>query len=180
MFSGLLHQLSGLGFKKGTFWDVFRLWGLLVEQLLVSEGSGLPSSLSPLLHLNWLFWLSCWDPLTIFHKMVMTATSETISIFLLIQLDCIGKTGDIANWLICSTNPSWGFWVFLLWRLSLFFLFWLYIWVPFSSNAFHYGRLSHECMIALQLPRGKQVPQCLWLHNIWSSSCGGLWAAGDL
>ena len=30
-------------------------------------------------------------------------------------------------------------------------------------------------MIALQLPRGKQVPQCLWVSNIWSSNHGSLW-----
>ena len=60
MFSGLLHQLSGLGFKKGALWDVFRHWephlGIPVEQLLVSEVSGLPSLSSPLSHLNLLFW----------------------------------------------------------------------------------------------------------------------------
>ena len=48
-------------------WDIFRFWepclGMPVEQLLVSEGSSLPSSSSPLSHLNSLFWQSCWDPL---------------------------------------------------------------------------------------------------------------------
>ena len=97
MFSDLLYQLSGLGFKKGTFWHVFRPWephlGILVEQLLVSEGPSLPSLLSPLSHLNLLFGWSCWDPPEISHEVVRTTTPETISIFLLIQLDCIGKTG---------------------------------------------------------------------------------------
>ena len=45
MFLGLLHQVSGLGIKKGTFWDIFRLWQpclrMPVEWLLVSEGSSL-------------------------------------------------------------------------------------------------------------------------------------------
>ena len=67
MFSGLLHWLSGRGFKKGPFWDIFRLWELCpgspVEWLLVSEESSLPSLSSPLLCLNLLFWQSCWDPL---------------------------------------------------------------------------------------------------------------------
>ena len=85
---------------------------------------------------------------------------------------------DIANQLICSTNPTQGFWVFSIWRLSLFFPFWLYTWVPFSSNAFRYGRSNHEGMIALQLPRGKQIPWCLWLGNIQSSYYSGLWEQG--
>ena len=100
---------------------------------------------------------------TIFHKMVRDATSKTILGFLLVQLKCVGKTDDIAAQLICSTNPTLGFWVFLLRRLNLFFPFLLYTQVPISSNAFHCGRLSCECRITLQLPRGKQVPQCLWL-----------------
>ena len=31
---------------------------------------------------------------------------------------------------------------------------------------------------ALQLPRGKQVPWCLWPGNIWSFHCGGHWEQG--
>ena len=56
----------------------------------------------------------------------------------------------------------------------------LHIQVPFSSNVFHYGRSSLEGTIALQLPIGKQVPQCLWLGNSWFSCCGGLSGAEDL
>ena len=67
ILSGLLHWLSGLGFKNGTFWDVVRLWeptlGVLVGWQLVSEGSGLPSLSSPTLHLNSLFWWPYQDPL---------------------------------------------------------------------------------------------------------------------
>ena len=52
MFLGPLHWVSGLGFKKQTFCDVFRLWephlGMSVECLLVSEGSNFPSLLFPL------------------------------------------------------------------------------------------------------------------------------------
>ena len=54
MFSGPLHWVHGSGFKKGTFWDVFRPWepclGMLIEQLLVSKGPSLPSLFSPLSH----------------------------------------------------------------------------------------------------------------------------------
>ena len=67
MLSGLLHQFSESGFKKGTFWDIFRFWkpcpGIPVEWVLGSEGSGFPSSSSPLSLLNLLFWWPCWDPL---------------------------------------------------------------------------------------------------------------------
>ena len=67
ILSGPFPQLSELGFKKETFWDVLRLWdphlGILVGWLLVSEGSGLPSSLPPLSCLNYFFWWPCWDPL---------------------------------------------------------------------------------------------------------------------
>ena len=67
ILSGLLHWLSRSGLKKGTFWDIFRLWephlGMLVEWLMVSEGSRFPSSSPPLLCLNLLFWQPCWDPL---------------------------------------------------------------------------------------------------------------------
>ena len=67
MLSSLLPPLSRLGFKKGTFWDIFRLWGphlgIPVEWLLVSKGSGLPSSSSLLSCLNLLFWWPCWNPL---------------------------------------------------------------------------------------------------------------------
>ena len=67
ILSGPLYWLSWSGFKKGTFWEIFRLWEpclrMPVEWLLVSEGSGLPSLLSPLLHLNSLFWQPCWDSL---------------------------------------------------------------------------------------------------------------------
>ena len=66
-----------------------------------------------------------------------------------------------------------GFW-FSPWRFTLFFPFWPCSQVSLSSNTFRYGRLSCEGVIALQLPRGKQVPQCLWSGHIWSSSHGSL------
>ena len=120
----------------------------------------------PLLHLNWLLGWSCWDVWAISHE---GGQDYQYLIFLLIWLDCIDKVDDIADRLICCTNPTRSFWVFFLWRLSLFSHFCLYTQVPFSSNTFHYGGLSYEGIIAFQLPRGKQVPWCLWLGNIWSS-----------
>ena len=108
---------------------------------------------------------------TVSYKVVRTTTSETISIFPLIQLNSICRMNDISDSLICSTNPAPGFWV-------LFFPSWVYTQVLFSSNAFYYGGLSSEGTIALQLPRGKQIFQCLWLGNIQSSSCVGLWEQG--
>ena len=59
-------------------------------------------------------------------------------------------------------------------RLSLLFPFWLYAWVFHSFSVFHYSGLCSKSTVALQLPRGKQIPWCLWLVNIRSSSCGGL------
>ena len=106
--------------------------------------------------------------------MVRTTTSETISVFLLVQLNCIGKMDDIADQLSCFTNFTQGVSVFSLWRLSIFFPFWFYTWVPSSSNAFHYGGSSHEGMIALQLPREEHIFWCQWQGNIWPSSYGGL------
>ena len=100
------------------------------------------------------------------YKEVRTTTPETIFIFPLIQLYCIGKMDDISDWLIGFTNRTWGFQVLFIWRLSLFFPFWLYTWVLFSFNAFQYGRSSSEGSTAFQLSRGKQIPQCLWLDNI--------------
>ena len=62
MFLGPLHWVSRLGFKKGTFWNVFRLWephpGMPVKvTLLTSEGSSLPSLLSPLFAFKLTFWV---------------------------------------------------------------------------------------------------------------------------
>ena len=52
-----------IGAQEGNFWDIFRPLkphlGMPVEQLLVSEGSSLPSLLAPLFHLNLLFAQSC-------------------------------------------------------------------------------------------------------------------------
>ena len=157
MFSGLLHWLSGLGFKKGTFQDIFKLLkphlGTPVEQLLVSEGSSLPSLLSPLFHLNSLFWQCCWNPLDNLSRWSGLPHLKQFWSFFWYSLT------NLAKWMICSPNFTWGFLV------SLFSLLALHM-TLFSSNVFHYGWSSHEGMIALQLPRGKQVLQCLWLGNI--------------
>ena len=55
---------------------------------------------------------------------------------------------------------------------------WSCSWVLLCANTFHYGGLIHEGAIALQLPRGKQVPWCLWLGGIWSSSHGSFQKQG--
>ena len=48
--------MSGSGFRKGAFHDIFMLGEVCLrrfaEQQLISEGSDLPSLLSPPLHLN--------------------------------------------------------------------------------------------------------------------------------
>ena len=99
MFSSPPHWVNGLRFKKGTFWDVFRLWepclGMPVEWLLVSEGSGLFSLLSPLLYLNSLFGWSCRDPSDNplqdgqgYHN------QSNFVLFSLVQHDYIDKTDD--------------------------------------------------------------------------------------
>ena len=110
MFSGLLHQLSGLGTSSGlgslvqgcqlnNYWFLRGPASLLHCPLfcIQTHSSG---SLAEILQ-------------TISDKVVRTTTSKTISIFLLIQLNCIGKIDNIANWLICSTNPTQCFWVFI-------------------------------------------------------------------
>ena len=164
------------------FWDVFRLWephlGMPVEWLLVSEGSGLPPLSSPLSHLNSLLWWPFWDPLD-------NLSQDGQECHIQNNFSFPSDTTQLhqQNW-----PYSWladllhqfhlGFLVFSLWRLSLFFPFWLYTWVPFSSIASHCGGVSHDGTIVLQLPRRKQCPQCLWPGNIWSSSCGGLWEQG--
>ena len=47
MFSGPLHQVSKSGYKKRTFWDVFRPWeshpGMQAEWQMVTEGPDPPS-----------------------------------------------------------------------------------------------------------------------------------------
>ena len=95
--------------------------------------------------------------------------------FSVVQLNHVGKMDNISYWLIHSSNSTQGFCILFSWRLSLFFTFWLYAWVFFSSSAFCYSRVSSESIVALQLPRGKQIPWCLWPSNIQYSSCGGLW-----
>ena len=50
--------------------------------------------------------------------MIRTTTSKTISVFPLIKLDHIGKMIDIPNWLICSSNSTWGYWVLSIWRMA--------------------------------------------------------------
>ena len=97
---------------------------------------------------------------------------KTISIFPLIQPDCIGKTNNIPNQQICSSNSTWDF---CSWRLGLFLPFRLHAQVFFSFVAFHYSRSSSEGTIALQLPGGKQIPWCLRTTYFWSPSCCGLW-----
>ena len=110
MFSGPLYQVSRLGFMKETFLDIFRPWephlGMPVEKLLVSKGIGFPSLLSPLSHVNSLQAVLLRSLGTIFHEMVRTTTSETISIFPLTQLDGIGKTDNIPNPLICFSSST--------------------------------------------------------------------------
>ena len=60
MFSGPLKWVSGSGIKKGAFQDVPRLkepcLGMLAEQLLVSEGPGLPSFVIPSFAFKLTFW----------------------------------------------------------------------------------------------------------------------------
>ena len=71
---------------------------MLAEWLLVSEGSRPPFFIVP----SFVFKLHFSGILakilqTIFHEMVRTTTSKTISIFPLIQLDHIGKINNIPN-----------------------------------------------------------------------------------
>ena len=162
MSSGPLHWVSGSGFKKGTFMNVFRLWepclGMPVEQLLVSEGSDLPSLSSPLLHLNSLFWWSCWDPLNNLSQDGQDCHIWSNFVFFLVQVDWDGKTDDIPNWLICSTKSTGDFWVLFIGRLGTFCLLCLCTQVFCNSITFNSDRWGSKGMAALQLPGGKQVP----------------------
>ena len=182
MFSNPLYQVSGSGFKKGTFWDVLGPWepcpGMPVEWLLVSEGPGLPSLLSPL-SFKLTFWVIL---LRSFRQSFMrwsglpTTTSETILIIPLMQLDCVDKMDNIPNQLICSSSSTQRFCIFSSWRLGLLFPFQLCAQVLLSFVAFHCSGLSSGGMIALQLKLmgGKQIPWCLRTSYIQSSSCGSL------
>ena len=84
MFSGPLHQVSGLGFKKRTFWDVLRLWephlGMLSDYWFLR---GLASLLfHPLFYIETHFLGALAEVLrTIFHEIVRTTTSKAISVF---------------------------------------------------------------------------------------------------
>ena len=145
-----------------------------VEWLLVSEGSGFPSSLFPLLHLNSLFWWPCWDPLDNPSQDGQDCHTQNNSGFSSGTAWMHWQNGWY-SWLADLLHQSHlGFLDLLPLKTQPLLTLLVYIWVSFSSNASHYGRLSHEGMIVLQIPRGKQVPGCLWLGNIWSSSCGGL------
>ena len=94
----------------------------------------------------------------------------------MVQLDCISKTNDIADWLICSINFTGVFWVSP--EDSTTSSPSGPAVISFCSNTFHCSGSSHEGLTALQLPRGKCIPWCLWQGNIWSSSFGGVWEQG--
>ena len=143
MFSSLLLWMSGSEFRKGVCWEGhFRLeephlWTLAVQQM-VYEGPGLPSSSTPLLHLNMLSGKPSpypWDNLL---------------------RDGICKTDDVAHCLIGSTKITEGFWVFcvrpnLLIQLGICVLSHFIalhssgmgrkVWMPFS---FHEGNKCTE------------------------------------
>ena len=110
VFSHQLQCVCGSGFKKGVFQDVLMYeescLDALAEHLLASEGPGL-SSLSSPFHILTHFLVSLTKVFqTSSHEMVRVTTSETILIFLLIQLNCIGKTNHIPNRLICFSNSA--------------------------------------------------------------------------
>ena len=182
MFLGPLHQSSGLLFKKGMFWDVFRPWGPHLGMPVTTHFWGaqppffaIPSSA---------FKFPLWAVLLRSFKQSLMRWSELPHLKQFQFFLCYSSTA-LAKWwyrwpadLVHESHSRFRGLLQLKTQPLLFFPFWLYTRVPFSSNAFHYGRLSCEGMIALQLPRGKQIPQCLWLHNIWSSQFGGLQEQG--
>ena len=162
MFLGPLHWVSELGFKKGTFWDAFRLWkphlGMQVGWLLISEGSGLPSLSSPFLHLKSLSRWSCWYP------------SDNLS--------QDGQDYHIWNNFSFSSDTAWPHWQngwytqptdLLLW-LNLRFLGSLHLktqpllpplpcaWVFYNSVTFYHSWSGSEGMTSLQPLGGKHVP----------------------
>ena len=174
MFLGLLQQLSGLGLRKGTLLRCLQALGALSRDASWATtgfwGAQPPFFAIPLLHFNSLFQWLYWDPLD---SLLYSCQEYHIQNNFNFSSDTARPQWQNGQyiWLI----PPIPLWVLFIWRLSLFFLFWLYNWVLFSSNAFQYGKLGSEGMTALQL---KQIPQCLWLGNIQSSSCGGLQEQG--
>ena len=116
---------------------------------------------------------------TISHEVVRTTTPKTISSFLLIQLNCIGikiKLLKLTGWYAppipfkvsgsssedsASSSPS-GF--------------------TLESSSVPMLSTSADRAVKVWLPfsflEGKQIPQCLWLGNTWSSSQGGLQEQG--
>ena len=139
-------------FKKGVLPDVFRLKephpGTLAVQQIVSEGPS-PLLCHPLLHIETCLLGNFAHILrTISHKVVGAATSKTILGLLLVQLHCISKMDNVADWLICSTKTTGGFLVFCR-RLNFLLSFRHGIQVFFHFIALQGSQTGSEGLIAL-------------------------------